>query len=328
MYFKRYRRPTVREALAAVRADLGPDALVLSTRIVDARGVRRLIGAREVEITAVAERFALATDRTQRPEDRPADAAVGLAARFEAVGMEPRLARELAESLPASRRRASDTREIRAALASKLAPLTAGSEEHAPIAVFIGPPGVGKTTTIAKIAAQERAKRGKSLGLLAADGFRVGAVEQLRLYADIIGSPFSVARSPRDLERVLTNARRPVLLDTAGRSPSDDASRDMLRVLSGVSGVRTHLVLSATTPAPEANRVIARFSEAAIDRLVLTRLDEARSVAALLGVIRDRELPVSYVGFGQRVPDDLAPCTPNVLAGWVVGDDAHQGAVA
>lgn len=329
MYFKRYRRSTVREALEAVRLDLGPDALVLSTRVVEASGVRRLIGAREIEITAVAERDAGSLGRPGRPADRPSTSQTsGVAARLEAVGMEPGLAREIAETLPASRRRGCDAQAVKKALAARLAPLAAGRESHAPIEVFIGPPGVGKTTTIAKIAAQERARQGKTLGLVSADGFRVGAVEQLRLYADIIGSPFSVARSPRELERALTSTRRPVLLDTAGRSPSDDASREMLATLSNLNGVRTHLVLSAATTPNEAKRVFARFGEARVDRLVLTRLDEAESVAGLLGVLRDRQVPVSYLGTGQRVPDDLQPCTPEAFADWIVGDEGRQGAVA
>ena len=147
---------------------------------------------------------------------------------------------------------------MRATLAEQLAPLAARRRRYAPVEVFVGPPGVGKTTTIAKIAAQERARHGNRLGLVAADGFRVGAVEQLRLYADILGSPLSVARTPTS-SRPRSKRRRPGAVDTAGRSPSDDASRDMLRVVASRPDIRTHLVLAADTPVSDDAKVLERF---------------------------------------------------------------------
>src|SRR5207253_3908646 len=121
-------------------------------------------------------------------------------------------------------RRGASLHNLRSALADRLSELAVGDESYARVEVFVGPPGAGKTTTIAKIAAQERARQGQRLGLVAADGFRIGAVEQLRMYAEILGSPFRIARTGADLERALKR-RTPVLVDTAGRSPSDDAAR-------------------------------------------------------------------------------------------------------
>jgi flagellar biosynthesis protein FlhF len=326
---KRYRRQTVKEALRAVREDLGPDALVLSTRTVTSLGVRGLFGAKEVEITAAAERFAVTEDRHALTSDRPeARGGNEIAARLEAGGMDPALAREIAAAHPASRRRGATTRQLRETLVAQLAPLVAGEEGYAPVEVFVGPPGVGKTTTIAKIAAQERARHGKRLALLAADGFRVGAVEQLRMFADIIGSQFTVARSANELDAALSQARRPLLLDTAGRSPNDEISREMFRVLAGRPGVRTHLVLSAGTPVAAARRAFERFGDAQPSRLVVTKLDEVESLGPLVSLIRDYGLPVSYFGTGQNVPEDLQRATPPMLAALVMGESAREGAVA
>jgi flagellar biosynthesis protein FlhF len=155
---------------------------------------------------------------------------------------------------------------------------------------------------------------------MSADGFRVGAVEQLRLYADILGTPLSVARTPGELEAALDGAKRPVLLDTAGRSPSDDVSRDMLRVLAGRRGVRTHLVLAAGTPPATARRVLDRFEDARPSRLVITKLDEAESLGPLVAILRERQLPISFLGTGQRVPEDLQRATAPALAAWAAGD--------
>lgn len=327
MHLMRYRRETVQEALRAVRQELGPQALVLSTRVVRARGFRGLLGARLVEVTAAAERPPVSSDRHAEAA-RTAAAARGtesLIARLQAAGFDPELAREVAEACPPAARRGATVESVRRTLVAKLAPLAADDRSYAPIEVFIGPPGAGKTTTIAKIAAQERARNGKRLGLLAADGFRVGAVEQLRLYATVLGSPLVIARTPRELEEALEQARGPLLLDTAGRSPSDQASRDMLRVLAGRSDVRTHLVLPAGTPPAAARRVLDRFDEARPARVVLTKLDETESIAPLVPLLRDRRLSISYLGTGQSVPEDLERATPPVIAAWVSGDAARRG---
>jgi flagellar biosynthesis protein FlhF len=333
MQLKRYRRETVREALEAVKADLGLDALVLSTRMVAASGPRGWFGAREVEITAAADPAVVSEKRQEEPAPRPTarahgDAVSEIAARLEAGGVDPLLARDLATAHPAKRRRGGGVQALHATLSAQLTPLVADAGAEPAMAAFIGPPGAGKTTTIAKIAAQERARHGRRLALVAADGFRVGAVEQLRLYADIIGSRFTVARTADELDLALGDTRGPLLIDTAGRSPSDDAARDTFRVLAGRTDVRTHLVLPAGTSPSDARRVFDRFEEARPTRVVLTRLDEVQSIGPLLRVLRDRQIPLSYFGTGQDVPEHLQRVTPALLAARVLGEDTREGAVA
>ena len=341
MHLKRYRRETVKEALRAVREDLGPDALVLSTRMVAAPGVKGWFGRQVVEVTAAAERQAMSEPRhVAAPAPAPAAtraerATDEVVARLQAAGLDGALARDVARALPRGKRRGATLQTIRETLELQLAPLAADDHGFAPIEVFVGPPGVGKTTTIAKIAAQERARQGKRLGLISADGFRVGAVEQLRLYANILGTPLAVARTPRELEQALRGARGPLLLDTAGRSPSDEVSREMLRVIAGRRDVRTHLVIAANTPYATARKTLDRFEDARPTRLILTKLDEAESLAPLVALLRERQLPISYLGTGQSVPEDLERATPASLAAWLAcdsqaSDDGYRraGAVA
>lgn len=334
MHLKRYRRENIQDALRAVREDLGPSALVMSTRVVRARGVRGLFGARQFEITAALDRPAMSVPRhaddeadatpAPIPARSGARAAAEIAARLEAGGMDAALARDIVAAYPASRRRAADPAEVRALLVGQLASLASTDERFAPVEVFVGPPGAGKTTTIAKIAAHERALRGRKLALLSADGFRVGAVEQLRLYADILGSPFLTARSADELEVALDGVRRPLLLDTAGRSPSDEASRDVFRVLAGRQDVRTHLVIPATTPVSRVRDLFERFAEARPSRVVVTKLDEVGSISPILGALRTQGLPISYLGTGQDVPEHLERASGGALAAWVTGDAAGR----
>ncbi|MGE3191593.1 MAG: hypothetical protein AB7N90_18055 [Vicinamibacterales bacterium] len=361
----------MKDALAAVRAELGPDALVLSTRFVPASGLRGLMGQRDVEVTAAADptlaevrqrqsasrpaaadepvarsagrhrtrhwsdepdegpggdTYAPARGARSRPEaERPATDEA-LVARLMATGLDRALALEVVDALPKKARRTASLEALRKALSSRLGGMASGAERYAAIEVCVGPPGAGKTTTIAKIAAQERARRGARLSLLAADGFRVGAVEQLRLYAEIIGAPFSVARSAGDVDLAVTELSRPVLVDTAGRSPSDRGLAEMYSVLAGRKGVRTHLVLPATSSVRSAERILDAYQAARPDRVVLTRVDEADAWSPLLPMLRDRGLSLSYLGTGQAVPDDLERVTPALIASSLLGDAAGVAA--
>ena len=216
---------------------------------------------------------------------------------------------------------------VRQPLAAYLTPYAAGAEGFARVEVFIGPPGVGKTTTIAKIAAQEKVRRKRSVGVVAADAFRAGAVEQLRTYAAIIGAPFRTARTIEEMDQAIDQSRQTLLVDTAGRSPKDDDLRDVRRLLGSRRGVRTHLVIPAETSLASAKRIVDRFADAKPDRVVVSRLDESESPSSLLTWLFERGLPVSYITTGQRVPEDLERATPAVLAAAMLRDEPASAAM-
>jgi flagellar biosynthesis protein FlhF len=334
MYLKRFRGSSVREALAAARVELGPTALVLSTRLVPAHGLKGWLGDRVVEVTAAADRDVSENRPHEPPPDParrsaevqaeaagpPSPAESHVASRLAATGLSRVFANEVASRVPATRRRGATNAAIRHALEERLQWLAAAEEPVAPVQVFVGPPGAGKTTTIAKIAAQHRARQGSRLGLVAADGFRVGAVEQLRLYAEIIGAPFRVARSVDELNAAIADGSGPMLIDTAGRSPGDHEALDVFRVFAGRPQVRTHLVVPAATSPAALTRVLEAYAPAAPTRVVLTKLDEADGIAPLIDLLRERDLVVSYLAAGQRVPEDLEAATPARLAARVLGD--------
>lgn len=328
MHLKRYLERTVEEGLQKARAELGAAALVLSVRVVARPGWRGWAGARWVEVTAAADR-PVSTARppeVQDRHDRGRGAREQMVARLCASGLDRAVAEEVWAALPIRWRRGASSIALQRALGGRLEGLTAGEEPPARVEAFVGPPGAGKTTTVAKIAALARVRGRQRLGLVAADGFRVGAVEQLRLYAEIIGGRFTVARTPADVAGAIDTTHAPVLVDTAGRSPEE--SRGLFEVLASRPDVRTHLVLPAGTTPADARRLFDGYRLARPTRVVLTKIDQTTSLAPLVGLLRERAIPVSYLADGQDVPDDLRAATGSLLAACVIGGAPVRAAEA
>jgi flagellar biosynthesis protein FlhF len=194
---------------------------------------------------------------------------------------------------------------------------------------FIGPTGVGKTTTLAKVAAQLKLKRGLSVGIVAADTYRIAAVDQLRTYAEILEVPVEVAASPSDAERACQRLADEhdvdvILIDTAGRSQNDRMKLSELRAFLGAAQPdETHLVLSATASARTLEREAAAFGAVGIDRIVLTKLDEAATFGTLISLVERLGKRVSFLTHGQEVPDHIEPGRGRRLAELVMGSEVR-----
>jgi flagellar biosynthesis protein FlhF len=190
------------------------------------------------------------------------------------------------------------------------------------LVALVGPTGVGKTTTIAKLAANFRLRERRNVGLITVDTYRIAAVEQLRTYADIMDLPMEVVSTPREMRHAVERMAdlELVLLDTAGRSPTDDLKIQELRaLLAEAAPDEVHLVLSSVASPGALEKTARRFAEVGATALVLTKLDEAAGLGNLLPLLRASRLPLSYLTNGQKVPDDIEPASADRLAGLILG---------
>ena len=181
--------------------------------------------------------------------------------------------------------------------------------EQGGIVSLVGPTGVGKTTTIAKLAARFALKHGRrSVSLVTTDSYRIGAHEQLRTYGRILGVPVQVASDCDELRNVLehTSEHKLTLIDTAGISHRDVSLSEQLATLDvGGIQIKNYLVLSATGQMNLQDDVIRSFRQAGLHGCMLTKIDEAASLGEVLSVLIQHRLPLAYISDGQKVPDNL-----------------------
>lgn len=193
------------------------------------------------------------------------------------------------------------------------------------LVALVGPTGVGKTTTIAKLAANYRLRQKRRVGLITVDTYRIAAVEQLRTYADIIDLPMQVVSTPREIREAVRRMDdlELVLMDTAGRSPKDEVKIQELKAfLTEAAADEVHLVLSCVAGQRALEQTAGRFAAVGTTALVLTKLDEATGLGNVLPVLRSAKLPLSYLTNGQNVPDDIETADGHRLSRLILGMEA------
>ncbi len=226
------------------------------------------------------------------------------------LGFSPRLSREIAQALPqalAGERALAWTRSV---LAHNLrcGPSAQDPVSRGGVYALVGPTGVGKTTTIAKLAARCVLKHGPgSLALITTDSYRIGAHEQLKIYGKILSAPVHAVKNELELTRVLNHLGplHLVLIDTAGMSQRDKRIGEQLDLLCAHAQVQRLLLLSATAQAGTLDDVVRAYRGNGLGGALLTKIDEALSLAPVLDVALRHKLQLHYVTNGQRVPEDL-----------------------
>ncbi|BDG59371.1 flagellar biosynthesis protein FlhF [Caldinitratiruptor microaerophilus] len=429
MRVKRFLARTLPEAVSQVRAELGPEAVILHTQPVKVGGIFGLFSQKMIEVTAAVEGLPAVPQGAWRPAGAtgPAPAAEGAApapaaapaapasaapaeprpdsfptalaqaqqapatpaeangasgpkapaarapireedslraelARLSAImgrvldhldlpgakgldgavrpvylslvgrGVEPEIAAGLARRVQGrlSREKGRPLVEVaRAVLADHLGlPATVQLDPggHRVVAL-VGPTGVGKTTTLAKLAAHWALAKERRVAVMTADTYRIAAVEQLRTYCELIGVPLTVAQSPEDVAAGLEAHRSVdlILVDTAGRSHRNAAQmEDLERYLAALRPDETYLVLSLTASSADAEAVARAYESVGYDRLLFTKLDEATQPGPIINLRARTDKPLSYVTTGQSVPDDIEVASPDRLLPLFL-EDVHDG---
>jgi flagellar biosynthesis protein FlhF len=226
------------------------------------------------------------------------------------AGFSGSLARQLAETVSEGATVQAARETVRAALARDLRAMSSDADliDQGGVYALVGPTGVGKTTTTAKIAARCVVRHGaEKLALITTDGYRIGAQEQLRIYGRILGVPVFPVRDASDLRQTLAelSGKHMVLIDTVGMSQRDRMVAQQAAMLAGAGRVRRLLLLNATCRGDTLDDVIQAYRGPDLAGCILTKVDEAASLAPAIGAAITTELEVLYVTNGQRVPEDL-----------------------
>jgi flagellar biosynthesis protein FlhF len=190
------------------------------------------------------------------------------------------------------------------------------------IVALVGPPGVGKTTTLVKLAARYGLASRRPAHILTADVFRIAAAEQLQSLAAILGIGCNVVDTPVALAQALEEHRSKdfIFIDTPGlgRNEMEDGA-DLAHLIASHPEIDTHLVLSASMKPADMARVIDRYEMFQPKKLLFTRIDETERFGAIVSEASRRSLPVSFLTTGQQIPDDLEPATKERLAALIAG---------
>jgi flagellar biosynthesis protein FlhF len=329
----KYQAANMKEALAKVKRELGPEAMVVATR-----QVRRGLLGTGVEVTAAIDVETSSGPELGRLAERPRRTGLDdsdVERIMAPLRSELRSLRSLVRASSESRPQAPDSelREemaamrrtldlIKAEATGRAAPETVVADHQivaasvGRVVALVGPTGVGKTTTIAKLAARAALVDRRSVALVTLDTYRVGGEQQMRVFADLIGIPLHLCADPAELTDKIDQLENHdlVYIDTAGRSPRDlPAIAALQHALHGIDELEVHLALALDTPPTSIDGICARYRPVGIDRLLFTKLDEAGDMSQLIEAPARLSLPIAHITTGQRVPEDIEDATTERL---------------
>lgn len=343
MNIKRYVVKDMHEALILIKQDLGPEAIIVSSHQIKEKGLRGLFKPTRLEVTAVLEQTEIEGLKkeidqikqilAQVSENRMMAASQDEAAMKEsvtqselrtkmlAIELDPQVVDILLDGLEESDYDPETMRaELQVRLEAFFPPVMPRGREHRAIA-FVGPTGVGKTTTLAKIGAIYSLFNSFNIGFITIDTYRVGAVEQMKIYGEIIGASVDVVMSPDELRKAADRNRDKdlLLIDTTGR-PSQNRYQlgELKAYLDVLETVDVWLVVNATTKNQDMRRIIDDYRTTAYSHMIMTKIDETSSPGSVANAAYYGKLPITYITNGQDVPDDIEEANPTILAGYVL----------
>ena len=327
-----YTAKHIDEALKFARRDLGPDAVLLSSKPADPSRFPDHKDRIEVRFASFPKN---PMGRGKKDTTPLLDLSTSghLTHALERRGVPFAIAESLAAHMQkpggaAPRSLAQGQHDLAKALERRLPPKKPKPNGSAPrVIALVGPTGVGKTTTLAKLAARAALIDGHSVGLICVDHYRIGGIEQLQRYADLIGIPMEVARDADSLKRAvhrLQNASH-IFIDTEGRSPRDSKAIEAMaaRLYNAHPQTETLLCFPASANHAEVHNLLERHAPLRPCGLICTKVDEALSFGSLITAPSLGQIPLLYLATGQRVPEDLETATPKRTAELICHGDLN-----
>lgn len=323
----------MRDALTEAKRRLGEDAAVLHTKQIEEPAWLGLHKRKAVEILAAVDTMPVQVAASKREPQRDDELIRELAELRKIVAnigvekepspaaerlMRNGVTQQLAETIAGD-----DSMQMMSSIAGRIrcaGELNLGKAQSR--VALVGPTGVGKTTTVAKLAAQYSLVHKKSVALLTLDTYRIGAVEQLTTYARILGIPIEVAMSIEDVDALIAahQDKDLILIDTVGRSQRNrEHLAELQKLLMAARPTEVHLAVSASSSPAAQKEAVDSFTLMRADRLILTKLDECPQPGCILELAAQTLLPYSYVTNGQAVPDDITAADSAALAELVWG---------
>lgn len=335
MQVKKYRGKTINDALTSVKNVLGPEAMIISTK-----KLRERDGYNGFEVAAMQARDDISNTSSSPYMEVKSElmsikemiyllnhsggitetlmmnpVIMNLYAKLIRNGVDDHYAKMFLERAGAIKDDSSyDTNSIKKKTIKEIMKVVGiknpfdSQNGNQIIAAFIGTTGVGKTTTIAKLAAQLMFTAKKKVGLISIDNYRIGAMEQLKTYASILGIPCFPAFNRKDLLFALKRmeGRDVVLIDTAGQSHYDKPRiTELKNMIAGDPFISSHLLMSVSTTDSEMSKAATNFSPLEFQSYIFTKIDEAERCGSVINQIMKLPLPISYITTGQNVPEDI-----------------------
>ncbi|NLL69634.1 MAG: flagellar biosynthesis protein FlhF [Epulopiscium sp.] len=362
MNIRRYEASTEQEAIKKVKEDLGTEAIILNIKKITPKGLYRFFRSSKVEVLAaideqkqakvitsqentienlenkidhlekllhtVVDKVSLSSSMTYASERKYTNTILDVFYKNMIENeVEPEVAEKILEDLDEfSQNNEVDINKLVGIVYNRIIqwigepqPLVLQQPSQV---IFIGPTGVGKTTTIAKIVAHHTLKEQKEIGLITADTYRIAAVEQLKTYAEILGIPVEVVYGKEELLSALEHFsdKDGVFIDTAGRSHKNQQQlQELSLLLSQLSNKKVYLVLSLTTKYNDLKRILQMYSMITDFHIILTKMDETTCLGNLLNIRMLTSQPFSYITFGQNVPEDIELLSPQKVAKILLG---------
>lgn len=339
------------EALNMIRFELGPNAVIISKRNVWQKGIKGFFLPKLIEVTAAVDDLPAGqmaqTDNEKKQEvdlqkelsqlkemletvshnrKVPAGRRTGIKKLLSENGVSEDVIDSIIHNIK-NTDEGRDKKKIPDMMLSdeiqKLIKVDKGTEGR--ITAFVGPTGVGKTTTIAKLAAINKLNQKKKVGFLTIDTYRIGAIEQLKIYADILGIPFEAVNNIKDVDRAMNNLKGcdRIYIDTTGRSTKNLMQLSELKMyLDSIKPDEICLVISMTTKYRDMVEILKGFSKVNYDSLILTKFDETSTYGSIINLAYNTNVPISYITLGQNVPDDIEKASSEKLLGLVFGEDS------